>query len=278
MACRSRYAARVSITTTALFIIALLAVAWWLGPGWRPRPQPGVTRARPWTVGHRGARHVRPENTLAAFDLAFEHLDGIETDVQRTRDGVLILWHDFTLHGAPVRDLTLDEAREREPDLATLDDLFRAARDAPGTLLNLEVKSDPRQWRGLALERDLVRAMQASGLEDRILVSSFDPLALLRVRLLAPAIRIAVLTAPDLPAWLPGETLARILHADAFHPNDAQVTQALLDRWHRRGLPVHVWTVNDPTRMRTLAQLGAGAIMADDPERLAHEVASVRTP
>jgi Glycerophosphoryl diester phosphodiesterase len=70
--------------------------------------------------------------------------------------------------------------------------------------------------------------------------------------------------------------LARWLHVDALHPEDSQVTQALLARCERRGLPVHAWTVNDPGRMRSLALQGVGAVMADDPERLAAELQAVR--
>jgi glycerophosphoryl diester phosphodiesterase len=251
-----------------ILLVAVLMLAW-AGPLWRPRPVPGVTRARPWLLGHRGARGPRAENTVPAFELALRAVDGIETDVQRTRDGHLVLWHDFDCHGLPVDGSELADLRAREPDLATLDDLVEVARAHPGTLLNLEIKSRPRPLRGWALERDLARAVRAAGLADRVLISSFDPLALARVRLLAPRLRTGLLTAPDLPSPLHGGALARWLHVDALHPEDRQVDAGLLAFARNHDLPLHVWTVNDPRRMQELARAGVGGIIGDDPTALA---------
>lgn len=250
-------------------LLLTLAIAWWAGPGWRPRPLPGVDRARPWRLGHRGARGPREENTVPAFELALATVDGLETDVQRTADGELVLWHDADCHGQEIAGAELASLRARAPRLATLRELFRVARDHPGTALNLEIKSEPRALRSWRLERDLVRAVRASGLADRVLVSSFDPLALARVRLLAPELRTALLTAAAGPPWLRTGSLARWLHVDALHPQDGQVDRALLARCARRDLPVHVWTVNDEARMAELTRAGAAGLIGDDPAVLA---------
>lgn len=257
------------VAPVAFVVVLLLALAWWGGPGWRPRPVPGVQRRRPWAIGHRGARGPREENTADAFDLALTLVDGIETDVQRTADGVLVLWHDFDVAGLEVRRASLESLRERAPRLVTVQELFRIARDHPGTLLNLEIKSRPAWLRAWTLERDLVAAVRASGLEDRVLVSSFDPLALARVRLSAPRLRTALLTTPDAPRGLRSGRAARWLHVDALHPEDRQVDAPLLARCRRRGLPVHVWTVNDAIRMEELAREGVGGVIGDDPSVLA---------
>ena len=212
---------------------------------------------------------------MAAFELAFAHLDGIETDVQRTRDGVLVLWHDFECFGRPVARTDHAELLASAPEMATLGELFALARAHPGTLLNLELKSLPRPLRGWELERDLVAAVRASGLADRVLVSSFDPLALLRVRLLAFELRTALLIAPEMRRpWRDG-VAAGWLHVDALHPQSAQVDEALAARAAARDLPLNVWTVNDPREMRTLVQRGVAAVMGDDPVVLARHVHDV---
>jgi len=256
-----------SMLAFALLVAVLLFA--WAGPLWRPRAVPGVSRARPWLLGHRGARGPRPENSVPAFELALRAIDGLETDVQRTRDGRLVLWHDVDCHGLPVDGADLADLRAREPGLATLDDLIEVARAHPGTLLNLEIKSRPRPLRGWGLERDVARAVRAAGLADRVLISSFDPLALARVRLLAPLLRTGLLTAPDLPRPLRGGVLARWLHADALHPEDRQVDVNLLAFARNHDLPLHVWTVDDPRRTQELARAGVGAIIGDDPVALA---------
>jgi glycerophosphoryl diester phosphodiesterase len=256
-----------SMLAFALLVAVLLFA--WAGPLWRPRAVPGVSRARPWLLGHRGARGPRPENSVPAFELALRAIDGLETDVQRTRDGRLVLWHDVDCHGLPVDGADLADLRAREPGLATLDDLIEVARAHPGTLLNLEIKSRPRPLRGWGLERDVARAVRAAGLADRVLISSFDPLALARVHLLAPRLRTGLLTAPDLPGPLRSGVLARWLHVDALHPEDRQVDASLLAFARNHDLPLHVWTVDDPRRMQELSRAGVGAIIGDDPVALA---------
>ena len=202
---------------------------------------------------------------MSAFELAFAHLDGLETDVQRTRDGVLVLWHDFDVRGRAVDATDFAELRAREPDLTTLDALFDLARTHTDKLLNLEIKSRPRPLRSWSLERDVVRAVRTSGLAPRVLVSSFDPLTLLRVRVLAPELRTALLTAVSMPSLLRGGALAGWLHVDALHPELEQVDAALRERAAARGLPLHVWTVNDPETMRRLAREGVAGVIGDDP-------------
>ena len=243
-----------------LLVLALL----WRTALWRPRRLPGVTRKLPLLLGHRGVRGARPENTLEAFRYAFRSgLDGVECDVQRSRDGVLVLFHDFTVQGRRVADLGWEELRAAQPDVAKLSELFDLAQSCPGTLLNLEVKA--AGWRTHRLERDLVRAVRASGLADRVLVSSFNPASLLKVRFFSPRLRTGLLYAPDLPLPLRTPWLAGWLHTDALHPHESQVTAALLRRAHARGLAVNTWTVNSDMRITSLTKLGVDAIIGDDP-------------
>ncbi|MEJ2357884.1 MAG: glycerophosphodiester phosphodiesterase [Deinococcales bacterium] len=91
------------------FVVALAAALALWRAGWRGRPLPGVRGPKkPLLVGHRGTRGVEPENTLRAFRRAFDDgLDGIEFDVQRTLDGVLVLLHDEVVGGRPVTGQSL---------------------------------------------------------------------------------------------------------------------------------------------------------------------------
>lgn len=248
-----------------LLLLAVGLTVWRLM--WRGRPVNGVMRSKVLLVGHRGTRGARPENTLAAFRHAFDAgLDGIEFDVQMAGDGALVITHDSSLGAAAVHDLTLAELRERLPDLPTLPELFAMARDYGGRLLNLEIKAEGVRTRGL--EWAVVRAILASGLRDRVLVSSFNPLSLLRVRLLAPGLRVALLydsstmQRPGLrprPGWL---------HVDALHPHHSLADATLLRSAHARDVAVNVWTVNEPEDIRRLRALGVDAIMGDDPDTL----------
>ena len=252
----------------AFTYVVVLALAFGLWRAmWRGRPLPGVPRGRTLLVGHRGTRGVEPENTLAAFARAFdEGLDGVEFDVQRSLDGELVLTHDDEVGGRPVASQSFGQLRERLPELATLDDLFALARRYPGRLLNLEIKA--RGWRTHGLERAVVRALRASGLVDRVLVSSFNPLSLARVRLLAPRVRVALLYDASTVKLPGGRPRPGWLHVDALHPHYTLVDEAYVRRARARALAVNVWTVNDPQAMRALRVMGVDAIMGDDPSEL----------
>lgn len=251
----------------------LLAALWPLL--WQPRPLPGI-RAKPTLLlGHRGVRAKPednlPENSLAAFQAALETLDGLETDLHRSRDGHIVLYHDFTLpDGRSLNALTCCELQDADPNIPTLEALFVLVRGFPGALLNLELKT--RGWRTNGLERAAARAIQNSGLAGRILVSSFNPLSLARLRLYAPQVRAALLYSPDSPPWLrrnrSARLLARLLHLDALHPHFSLV-DAPLARWTRkRGVMLNTWTVNDAAEVKRLTRLDVNGLMADDPAAL----------
>lgn len=251
------------VFSVAIFSLAVLLSLWRIVL-WRPRPLAGVTRSAPLLIGHRGARGTLPENTLAAFEAALNAgLDGLEFDVQRSRDGALVIFHDFTTHGHEVAALTLAELRQLHPEVPTVDELAALAGRYPGAFLNLEIKAKSHGTQGL--ERSVVAAVRRLGLKERTLISSFNPLSLLRVRLLAPELRTALLFAPDLPWWLRHGRLAGWLHVDAIHPHYSQVTPTLVAAARRRGLMVNTWTVNDPLEVKRVLALGVNAVMADDP-------------
>lgn len=253
-----------------LLLLLLTLTVWALL--WFPRPLPGVTRRPPLLIGHRGVRGSLPENSVLAFRRALEAgLDGVETDLQSALDGEIVLFHDFALpDGRLVTELHPDDLEAAVPTLATLSELFEVTRSYPGVLLNLELKT--RSWRTGGLERRTVRAVRASGLAGQVLISSFNPVSLLRVRLLAPELRVAFLYAPDGPPGLRSNAaallLARTLHLDALHPHHSLVGAALTRAAARPGVPLNVWTVNDAERVRDLARLNVNGLMADDPEAL----------
>jgi glycerophosphoryl diester phosphodiesterase len=254
--------------TLLLFISYLLLLLFlWRTVLWNPRTLPGVTRISPLLLGHRGVRGERPENTLAAFELALESgLDGIECDVQRTADGELILFHDFEIQGKKVNTLKYHHLKSIDPRIPKVSELLDLARRYPGTLLNLELKSETLRTDGL--ERDILHLVRHYGLENRIIISSFNPVSLLRVRLRNPTVRTGLLYSPDMGWWGKDARLAAWLHVDALHPYFETVTPQMLSSAHRRGLAVNTWTVNDEMRISSLCSLNVDAIIGDSPARL----------
>jgi glycerophosphoryl diester phosphodiesterase len=255
-----------------VYLLALLLV--WRYVLWQPRGLSGVTRATPLLLGHRGVRGARPENTLAAFELAFASgLDGIECDVQRSKDGELVLYHDFEIYNKPLSTLTYVHIKSIDPQIPKLEDLFELAQRYPGTLLNVEIKSSGLKTEGL--ERDTIALIRKWSLEDSVLISSFNPMSLLRVRLLAPDIRLGLLYDQDMPWYLRDGMLAGWLHVDAIHPYYEQINEQLIKRSKVKNLMVNTWTVNDGMRISSLCAMGVTAIIGDDPKLLlAHRAGS----
>lgn len=235
--------------------------------------------ARPFVLGHRGARHAAPENTLAAFELAErEGADGIELDVRLDGSGELIVLHDPTLsrvtnrsetrhaEDLPTEHITRLElgSGARVPRLADVLDFARSA----GQRVNVELKSDVRNRRRL-LEQ-LERLIARSAL-PQLIFSSFHPYFVwwLGKRM------------PELPrAWLvhdrqhilryaPG---LRRLGANALHPQHTLVNARRMARLRAMQQIVNVWTVNDPARARELAALGVDAIISDVPGLILSEL------
>ena len=250
-------------------VASFVALASWRFVLWRPRPLPGVDRPRPWALGHRGVRGSLPENTVAAFEAALgAGLDGLEVDVQRTRDGHLVLTHDFELGGHRVVDADLETLRAAAPQLPTFDELVAVVRRYPGTLLNVELKS--LGWRDRGLPAAVAEALRASDLADRTVVSSFSPVALARFRLRAPEVRTGYLwtARPDVPLGFRSPWPAGWLHVDALHPHHSSVTADAVTQWRRCGALVSTWTVNDPVDVARVRAAGVDGIIGDDPRRL----------
>ena len=226
---------------------------------------------RPLLLGHRGARHAAPENTFAAFDLALEEgAEGVELDVRMNASGDVIVCHDVTLdlvtNGRDTRaihHLSSAECRAVQLDggerLPFLKDVLDWA-DRHDACVNVELKTDGHRRPALVgAVAALTRPRAARG---NVLISSFNPLAVLGHRALSPAIPSAWLVDSAL-----GSELPLVIHAGniALHPKHTIITAARMKLWKARVPRVHTWTVNDPERARELAALGVDCLISDNP-------------
>lgn len=242
----------------------------------------------PFVLGHRGASAYAPENTLAAFRLAHElGADGIELDVQLTRDKIPVVIHDDTVERTTngrgrVRDLTIGEiarldagawktndyAGETIPTLAQvfegLMDWLRPVGRARPCLINVELKTEYFFTDGL--EQQVLNLIARYGLQDRILLSSFSPLSLHRARAIRRDIPRGLLYDATLPLPLRKAWLRFWADPQAMHP-EAQMIDAAYMAWaKRKRLQVNTWTVDDPAQAQRLADLGVHAIITNKPD------------
>ena len=224
-------------------------------------------------IAHRGASAAERENTLEAFRAAVRlNADGVELDVRRTANDVLVVHHDAHLpDGRAIVELQDDELPDWVPTLAEVMEVCRDPAVDREFVINIEIKSAPgdpdydAEHQVSAAVAGVVLGWGMGEVGNDVIVSSFDMEALDRIRAIDPGIPTAYLTfevlAPDL-------LVGRVVAAghSAIHPYFASTSRALIDAAHAAGLEVNVWTVNDPDQIAQLAALGADAVITDVPD------------
>jgi glycerophosphoryl diester phosphodiesterase len=238
-------------------------------------------RDRALNFGHRGAPIAAPENTLASFQQAREMgADGIELDVMLCADGDVVVSHDYTVERTTdgegrIADLPLSQlktldagawfspqfAGERVPTLREV--LAWAGEDI---LLNIELKSLRLGTDGL--EKKVVSLVREHRMQHTVVLSSFNPFALRRVRQMAPELHTGLLYAAGLPVYLRRAWLRPLALVNALHPQFEMVNEAYM-AWARRSVyRVNVWCPTETLEMQRLVRLGVDMIITDRPDLL----------
>jgi glycerophosphoryl diester phosphodiesterase len=231
----------------------------------------------PYVFAHRGASAHAPENTISAFQLAFEQgAPFIEFDVKLTSDQQVVIIHDRMVdrttngHGR-VNQMTLAELKRldagawfdekfQDERIPTLDEVFETFGNK--LFMNVEFKHFSSPFDGL-LEKVSVR-IKKHHLEKRIILSSFLPTDLIRAHQLLPEVPCGQLIfAGRSGGWQ--RTWGSLIDLQAVHPYMTDVTAKSVIQAHKRKRLVHVWTVNGPAEIQRLCNLGVDGILTDDP-------------
>src|SRR5947208_8158007 len=213
-------------------------------------------------IAHRGASASFPQNTVEAFRAAGElGASWVELDVRRTADGRLAVHHDAHLaDGRAIVDVAGRDLPSTVPSLAEA-----LAACAP-LGVNVEIKNSPNDvdFDPAARLVDLV-ARDVVACSQPILVSSFHPPTLDRMRAVAPLIATAQLTfqLADPQRTIDAAVAAGHVALNAF---DATVIPELVELAHAAGLQLNVWTVDDPARIVALDDMGVDGVVTNVPD------------
>lgn len=225
---------------------------------------------------HRGASGTLPENTLPAYaEAAKVGADGIELDIQLTKDGQIVVCHDEridrTSNGTGfVKDYTLEELRGFEfhktypdyphaqiPTMAEVLDLIQPT----GLMINIELKTGLFFYEGI--EEKILKLVREKKMEDRVLYSSFNHYSIRKIQTLNPAAKTAFLTCDgwiDLPAY------GKKYGVNALHPDFHNLQYPdFMEQADREGLDVNVWTVNTKEDILWCAAKGVHAVITNYP-------------
>lgn len=229
---------------------------------------------------HRGAsgwdRQYAPENTMLSFEKAVEMgADGIELDVQLTKDGEIVICHDERIdrtsrgHGW-LRDFTLSELKKIDfgkphveygfVEIPTLQEFLEFAKPLE-IKVNIELKTGIICYEGLDEKTsDMVKNF---GMQERVIYSSFNHYSLEKLRDYNSCAQIGLLISDDF-VRVPEDT--ERLKACAVHPPEHIVTKEYVEKCHTHNIKVHTWTVDNPNRMRELIGMGVDAFITDCPD------------
>ncbi len=247
-----------------------------------------MTRS-PLVVGHRGASADRPENTVAAFDEAVRQgADGIELDVQLSRDGIPVVYHDRSLRkagGGLRRVASLDAAAldrldagrwfdtsyrgQRIPTLA-----FVFERYAAHVLLLIELKRRGAEDARLRLARTVAELLRERRLERRTLLLCFDETMLREAARVAPHCRLVLNLDP--PPRMTAALRARLHGLDALSVDVRRLTPRFAAAVSDAGLPLYTYTCNTDRSVERSLAAGARGILSDRPGWLHEQIAALR--
>jgi glycerophosphoryl diester phosphodiesterase len=260
---------RIALVIGLLLILVAGVPLYWMS-------RPDAARARVQVLAHRGASAYAPENTLAAFRLAVEQkADWLEMDVQQTKDGRLVVFHDLrmerTTNGfGPLRELTLEQVQQLDAGswygsnfagerVPTFEEAVALARES-GIRIFPEVK-DPRFYPGI--EERMAAVIAANGYEDNTIVQSFDMSSLERLRQANPRLKLAALYSATAP--LRGDPPSGVTVVGP--PWDMVGNDPTLVRdAHAQGRQVVVWSVDTPAPIRSLLDARVDGIITSRPD------------
>lgn len=231
-------------------------------------------------IAHRGFSGKYPENTMIAFKKAVEiGSDGIETDVHMTKDGAIVICHDEKLDRTTngqgfIKDFTYDEIKKLDAGLKfgerfkgeaipDIDEFLDYVKDK-NILVNIELKNDMIHYKNL--EEKVVEKIYEYGMKDKVILSSFNHYAMVKVKDIDSSIKTGLLYEAVL---YKAEEYAKMVGSDALHPYfPAVMDKTVVDNIKKQGIAINTYTVNEEKDMEKLIQLGIDGIITNYPDVL----------
>lgn len=224
---------------------------------------------------HRGLSEIYPENTILSFDKAMTAgAEAVEFDVHKTKDGELVVIHDEdikrTFNGSGlIKDFTFAELKNfkcKNPEfensklckLPTLNEVLEILKSG-NLFINIELKTDLIHYNNI--EADVLATIKKYNLQNKVLISSFNPQSLEILRELDDLIKLGVLFGNNKMTML---DFALKVNAYSINPDVYLVDQALINFAHDNELKVFSYTVNKPSVASNLEKLGCDGIFTDN--------------
>ncbi|MBQ2866417.1 MAG: hypothetical protein IJE90_07895 [Clostridia bacterium] len=230
---------------------------------------------------HRGASEYAPENTLSAFYLGLlQGADGIETDVQKTKDGVLVLFHDDTVDRVTDRSGRLcDFCRDELKNAKVYGNSTSGFYDRVVTLREFLEKFSRYdikfaiELKGPDVEKETLEMVKEFGVLDRTTFTGFKYEYIKKIKDIDPSARVG---------WLTSRTDDQVINelleigGEELAPKAENITEKLMAKWRKAGLGVRAWGVYNVELMKKMCRLKVDGMTVNFPDRLYDYLASER--
>lgn len=235
-------------------------------------------------IAHRGASAYFPENTLESFEGAISMgADMVELDVQLSRDGEVVVFHDEKLSRCTnskgkISDYTLVQLKKLDAgswfgkkfkgaQIPTLNEALTLCRDK--IALNIEIKTEAVTGKiRNGIEAKCLQIVEKNGMQEHVVFSSFDPRALKHLKSIDSSVVIAALfKKKHYGTKLPLE-IVNLLTADSFNCSADELNKKWLANIKANNIPVNIYTVNDKRNMRRFLKMGVNGIFTNKPDML----------
>lgn len=238
----------------------------------------------PLLFGHRGCSKAAPENTLASFTKILENnIPGVELDVHLCKSGEIVVFHDLNLKrttgvDALISDTNLDDLKKMDAGswfdksfsdekIPTLDEVFELL----GTKVYYDIEIKHRNSQHGELEKKLVDKIKEWNMEKRVIISSFNPIAILGVRKANPELNTAVIYTKwkKLPWYLRRGEGKYICKPNILKPTRHQITPFTMFLTKKiEGYTIITWTEDDIDKADKYINMGVDGIVTNIPEKM----------
>lgn len=229
-------------------------------------------------IAHRGASKYAPENTMPAFELAYKmKADGIETDIQLTKDNIPVLIHDEQINRTTngkgyIKDFTFDQLKQLDAgswfssefsgtSIISLDEFLQWAKDKLLNL-NIELKNNKIDYRHL--ESIVYEMIDYYQLLNRTILSSFNPNSIKRMRRFANGVNVSFLTSRRNKNLV---EYAKDIGATGIHIKYRVFHRLLARQCQQANLELRVFTINKISRMKKCFNYNCDGIFTDVPDK-----------
>lgn len=238
-------------------------------------------------ISHRGANIYAPQNTLSAFKKSAQiGVDGFETDVHVTKDGELVICHNYTIDETSdgegkISEMTLSQLRKRDfgnyfspkfkgEKIPTVDEFLSLVETTDISILNIELKSPKETETGIV--KETIRLVKEHGLFDKLIISSFDSKLLVEAKEIDEKCKTGFLycfnsksayTQVKLNRYV---DFAKSIGADALHPHYVFVDEKYVYNAHNAGIMVNPWTVDSAKVIERMIKCGVDSLITNYPD------------